>query len=214
VKYKLVAFDFDGTVADSFASFLTAFNQTAQTHGFRPLEPEMLAEVRELTSQQLMRRLGIRFWKVPFIAAALRQHMQAQITEVALFPEMEALWRTLAAAGVELGLVTSNSLENVSRVLGPENLRRFRYVECGAGLFSKRRRLRRLQKLSGLPPRALLFVGDEIRDAQAARSAGWDFIGVAWGYAAPAALQPFSVSPLFREVAEIRALVLAEPEIR
>jgi phosphoglycolate phosphatase len=209
VKYKLVLFDFDGTVADSFGCFLAAFNETAATHGFRPLEPEMVTEARGLSSQQLMRRLGIRFWRLPGIAVAMRQRMHARLSEVQLFPGIDELWHTLAQRGVGLGLVTSNSLANVSLVLGPEHLSRFAYLECSAGLFSKGRRLRRVLKQSGLPRASVLFVGDERRDAEAAQAAGLDFIGVSWGYATPAVLQPFSAGPLFNQVDEISARVCA-----
>ena len=45
------------------------------------------------------------------------------------------------------------------------------------------------------------------RDAEAARAAGWDFIGVAWGYAKPEALQPYSNGKLFQQVEDILATV-------
>lgn len=203
VKYKLVAFDFDGTLADSFGCFLSALNQTAATLKFRALAEHELAEVRGLSSQQLMRYLGIRPWQVPLIGVLMRRRMQAEIERVQLFAGMETALAALAAAGIGLGIVTSNSRKNVSHVLGPENLRRFQYLECGVGLFGKARRLRRLLKVAGVSPSAALLVGDEIRDAQAAQAAGWDFLGVSWGYAAPTVLQPLSVAPLVNHPAEL-----------
>jgi phosphoglycolate phosphatase len=53
----------------------------------------------------------------------------------------------------------------------------------------------------------VLCVGDEIRDAEAARAVGLDFIGVSWGYTKPEALQPHSKEPLFSTPEEILALV-------
>jgi len=211
VKYKLVAFDFDGTLADSFDCFLSALNQTAATLKFRPLAVHELAEVRGLSSQQLMRHLGIRPWQVPLIGVLMRRRMQAEIERVQLFAGMETALTALEAAGIALGIVTSNSLKNISHVLGPENLRRFQYLECSVGLFGKARRLRRLRNVSGLPPSAVLLVGDEIRDAQAAQAAGWDFLGVSWGYASPAVLQPHSAGPLLAHPAELRSRLVDGP---
>ena len=39
-------------------------------------------------------------------------------------------------------------------------------------------------------PSEAVYVGDEIRDAQAAAALGIDFLGVGWGYTRPDALQP------------------------
>ena len=52
-----------------------------------------------------------------------------------------------------------------------------------------------------LRPSELACIGDEIRDADAARAVGVAFIGVAWGYTHPAALQPHSARPLLPSLA-------------
>lgn len=207
MKYRLIAFDFDGTVADSFACFLSVLNHTAQTHGFRVVEPAMFDELREMSSDEIRRYLKIPYWKIPRIATAMRRGMLERIDEVSLFPGVESLWQSLAQAGVTLGIVTSNSFENISRVMGDENLKLISHFECDIGLMGKRRPLRRLLKQSGVAASAALYIGDEKRDAEAARAAGWDFIGVAWGYAKPEALQPYSNGKLFQQVEDILATV-------
>lgn len=49
---------------------------------------------------------------------------------------------------------------------------------------------------AGLRTTDVLYVGDEIRDADAARRANVAFQGVAWGYTAPATLQQHCATPL------------------
>jgi phosphoglycolate phosphatase len=203
MKYRLVAFDFDGTVADSFDCFLRVLNLTAQTHGFRTIEPTMFDEMRGMSGDEIRRYLKIPWWKVPRIATALRRRMFERIGEVQLFPGVESLWQSLAQADVTLGIVTSNSFENVSRVMGTENQKLIHHFECNIGLMGKWRPLRRLLKRSGIPASAALYIGDEKRDAEAARGAGWDFIGVTWGYAKPEALQPYSNGKLFHQIEDI-----------
>jgi phosphoglycolate phosphatase len=51
-------------------------------------------------------------------------------------------------------------------------------------------------------------VGDEVRDAEAAREAGIGFAAVAWGYAAEGTLAAARPVALFREVSEIPAFLL------
>ncbi|WP_337249403.1 HAD-IA family hydrolase [Xanthomonas cerealis] len=109
----------------------------------------------------------------------------------------------LARAGVQLALVTSNSRDNVERVLGAELTARFRHIGCGAAVLGKRRKLRAALKACRASAARALCVGDEIRDAHAARQAGIAFVGVAWGYTLPAALQPHTPLPLLEHPADL-----------
>ena len=77
--------------------------------------------------------------------------------------------RGLSERGVALAVVTSNAYGNVRGVLGVECAALIRYYECGTSLFGKRGRLRRVLKQSGAQPAEAIFIGDEIRDIEAAR---------------------------------------------
>lgn len=206
--YKLVIFDFDGTLADSFASFYALFNQLAEKHGFRRIEPEMVDELRGYGSRQILAHLGIPFWKVPLIVTDMRRRLVERIDEVHLFPGAGAALRGLSELGIESAVLTTNTVENVLRVLGPELREQVTDLECGVPIFGKGRRLQRLLKRKRLAPSEALCVGDEIRDAEAARAAGADFVGVAWGYAKPEALQPYSKGPLLQRLEDILTAVL------
>lgn len=212
-RYDLVIFDFDGTLADSFPWFLDTINGVADEFGFRRFDVERLDEIRSLSARALMARSGLRWWRVPAVAQRMRALMSAQIERIALFDGVAELLAHLAQAGVHLALVTSNSRANVERVLGPALLAQFRDVRCGAALLGKRRKLRASLRACGIPAARALCVGDEIRDAEAARQAGIAFAGVAWGYTLPAALQPQTPLPLLQRPAALLALVLP-PERR
>ena len=96
--------------------------------------------------------------------------------------------RQLKAKGVQLAIVTSNSQDNVERVLGQENCNLIDHFACGASLFGKRPKTRAVLKASGIPAEAVLCVGDELRDVEAAHALGLDFAAVSWGYANPTKL--------------------------
>ncbi len=57
MPYKLVIFDFDGTLADSITWFLEAFNDLAERHRFRKASPEEIEELRGQSSREIVRRL-------------------------------------------------------------------------------------------------------------------------------------------------------------
>ncbi len=104
---------------------------------------------------------------------------------------------------MQLALVTSNSRDNLERVLGAELTAGFRHIGCGAAVLGKRRKLRAALKACRVAATRALCVGDEIRDADAARQAGIAFAGVGWGYTLPAALQLHTPLPLLQHPANL-----------
>ncbi|GJE19090.1 hypothetical protein AIGOOFII_3829 [Methylobacterium marchantiae] len=88
--------------------------------------------------------------------------------------------RDLHDAGIVLAIVSSNSEANVRHVLGP-CASSFRHYACGASMFGKAKRLTAMMQKTGLG-RDTIYVGDELRDHDAAKAAGCDFGAVSWGY--------------------------------
>jgi phosphoglycolate phosphatase len=88
-------------------------------------------------------------------------------------------------------------------VLGPENAALIGHYACGAGLFGKAAKLRKVLKASGIPGSEAICIGDEIRDHEAAARVGIAFGAVAWGYARPDALRACSPALTFETMDEI-----------
>lgn len=207
MKYRLLIFDFDGTLADSFGWFLANINAAAHEHGFTPLPMDRLDEFRGLGSRELIARLGLPLWKVPVVTASMRRAMAGGIDAIRPFDGVHELLCALRQRGVASALVTSNSRANVERVLGRDTAALIDHYACGASLFGKRPLLRRVARAAGVPPAQVLSIGDEQRDADAAAALGMDFAGVSWGYATEGALAPRSVRPPFRTLHEVLDVV-------
>ena len=208
-RYGLVIFDFDGTLADSFAAFVEVYAEVAPQHGLAPLDPQRLPALRGLPPRTLLRELQVPLWKVPGFTLAMRQAFAARAEPVALFPGATDLLRALRRHGVRTAIVSSNSGENVERVLGRKYAAMIDHYGCGASLLGKRRKLREALAAFDLPPAQVLCVGDEVRDAEAAAGLGLDFAGVAWGFATPAALAPFCRGGPSPDFDALRARILA-----
>lgn len=88
MTYKLIAFDFDGTLADSMECFLQAVDVASRKHGFRPLEGDLLEQARSSSAQNIMRLLGVPLWKVSAITLDVRRLMHERIAQVSLFPNV------------------------------------------------------------------------------------------------------------------------------
>jgi phosphoglycolate phosphatase len=204
--YRLVMFDFDGTLADTFPWFLQTFDQVADRFGFRRLDPTETETLRGMDARAIMRHHQVPTWKVPFIARHARTLMATQIAQLQLFGGIDAALHALADRGVTLGLVTSNSRGNAAAVLGPTLLALFAQIECGISMFGKAAKLRRVIQRSGIAAARTLFVGDELRDADAAFAAGIDFGAVAWGYSRLDALLSRQPSRVFQQPADLVGL--------
>ena len=205
---RLILFDFDGTLADSFAWFLDAYDEAAAAFGLRPVPRAELPELRRLEPRALLRRFGVPAWRVPLVAARLHALQARDIGRIALFPGIAEVLEGLAARGVVLALVTSNQEANVRAVLGP-HAALFAHYACGAPVLGKRTRLRRVLRRAGVAPADALSIGDELRDLEASNAEGIPFGAVAWGYADPGALRDAGAAVAFARPAEILDLFRA-----
>lgn len=209
MKYKLVIFDFDGTLADSFPWAASVVNQYAERYKFRRIDPMDHAELRNYDARKLMRHLGVRMWRVPSMARDVRKRMAQEIDKIALFPGTSEMLQALADAGVLLAMVSSNSEDNVRAVLGTENVARFAVFNCGASVFGKAPKLKSVMKKCRVTPETALLIGDEIRDAHAAQKAGMAFGAVAWGYTNPEAMRSLNPNEFFDSVDDIATKLVA-----
>jgi phosphoglycolate phosphatase len=210
MKYQLAIFDLDGTLVDSFPWFMSVVNSIADKHGFRRIEPAHVEALRGASSREIVRRLEVPAWKIPFIARDMRK-MKASC-DAPLFPAVEVMLARLAASGIKLAMVSSDAEANVRRALG-SSVRHIAHFACGASLFGKAKKFARVMQAAGVPGAATISIGDEVRDIEAAHAAGIDFGAVTWGYARLEAMQKFSPTMVFASVGEIaERLVRTERE--
>ena len=110
---------------------------------------------------------------------------------------------------MRLALVSSDHEANARGQLGDANAALFSDFACGAALFGKPAKFRRVLKRAGVEPARAIAIGDEVRDIEAARSAGIACAAVTWGYAAPAALRAQRPDLVFDRMDEIAPALLS-----
>ena len=74
---------------------------------------------------------------------------------------------------------------------------------CGAAMFGKPRKFRRVLRQAGVDPARAIAIGDEVRDIEAARAAGIACAAVTWGYAAPETLHALGPDLVFERMEDI-----------
>jgi len=203
LRLKLVIFDFDGTLADSLGWLIGISDRLAYDYGFDPIDKTQISTLRRLDAATLLRLHHVPLWKVPFIATRFRKLMAEQIRMIELFPGVDDLLGGLAQAGTKLAVVTSNSCANVRRVLGTRNSGLLAACEGGVSVFGKRRKLRKVLRQTGILPAEAIFIGDEIRDIEAARHAGIACGAVAWGFTDVETLKAHSPDMVFESEGEM-----------
>ena len=203
LKYRLAIFDSDGTLADTLPWMRSIFNELATEHGFKRVEPHDYEQFRDLHGAALLRELGLPLWKLPQVMSSMRRRMSEHTGQLSLFPGISEVMQRLAVGGVQLAIVSSNSRENVERVLGMENAQLIAHFACGVSMFGKTAKLRQMIRRSALPPAQVIYIGDEIRDAETAAKAGIAFGAVTWGQHSLEALRGQSPEELFTTVQKI-----------
>ena len=109
MTYRLVIFDFDGTLADSASRFVKALNDLAPRHGFRPVTEAEIEMLRGRGNREIIRYLRLARWRLPFIAADLRRRAAADAASISLFDGVERLLDALHQNGVTCAIVSSSS---------------------------------------------------------------------------------------------------------
>src|SRR5262245_10779107 len=183
MKHDLALFDFDGTLADSLPWVGQAVQRLAAELQFKPIPAEKLKTLRHCEVSSLLKTFDFPRWKMPRMLIAMRRLMATEVEQIPLFDGIEHFCRRAHARGLGLGVVSSNSEANVRTILGPATAALFTCYECGVSLLGKASKIRRAARATSTPVNRAIYIGDELRDFDAAKAAGMPFGAVSWGWA-------------------------------
>lgn len=207
MAYRLLIFDFDGTLADSADWFRYGLNHASRRYGFPSLDEETFARLRGHDNRTIIRHLGVPAWKIPLIARHLRRLVATEADRIRLFDGAVELLHELHRRGARLAIVSSNTEPVIRQILGPRTAALVHDYGCGVSLFGKARTFRKVVARSGIPAGQTLCIGDEVRYIEAAAKAGLDSGMVAWGYATPDLLRARGPTLFFDSMDQIAALL-------
>jgi len=187
---RAVLFDFDGTLADTAPDLSRAVNRLRSARGLAELP---LAELRPHASSGARGLIGAGLGILPdhpeftTLRDAFLKHYAAEIcVDTRLFPGMEELLAAIEARGLRWGIVTNKSTLLTRQIVAAMQLdRRAACVVCGdttPHLKPSPASLLHAAKELALAPQDCVYLGDDLRDIQAARSAGMRSVAVEWGY--------------------------------
>ena len=187
---RAVLFDLDGTLADTALDLAAALNRLRSERGLAALP---LQTLRPYASSGARGLLHIGFGLTPddlhfeTLRDAFLDHYDARVcVDTQLFPGIPELLETLEQRDIPWGIVTNKSSRFTPRIVAALGLEaRPACVVCGdstphikphpASLLHAARQL-------ALEPAQCWYVGDDLRDVQAAHAAGMRSIAVEYGY--------------------------------
>ncbi len=176
-----VVFDFDGTLADSLASAVAVFERLRPALGLRPV-PDLEA-ARAMPTRQLLKALGVRFWRLPRVVRAFQVEAAKDAAGLKLHAGIADVLGELAGRGHRLGVLSSNRADSIRACLRANGVEdRFAFVVGTGKLFGKGKALKAILKAEGVPDGACVYVGDEARDVDAGRRCGVPVAAALWGF--------------------------------
>lgn len=199
--YKLLIFDWDGTLMDSLAKIVACLHVAVARAGLQPRTDDQLRHIVGLGIHEAVdylypegllpeaRRLVVETYR--------HQFLYADRTPAQLFEGVEAMLETLMIQGYYLAIATGKSRAGLDQVLTELDLRKhFHTSRCADETCSKPdpRMLIEILADLGVEPSRALMVGDTEFDIQMAKLAGVDAVAV--GHGAHTRRQLLAASPL------------------
>jgi phosphoglycolate phosphatase-like HAD superfamily hydrolase len=199
-----IIFDFDGTIGDSF-DFVVDF---LATEAGIELTTEQRKALHGYSMMAIARRMGHPRWRMLRLLFRGRRRMERSIDQVRPFKGLPEMIAELHAEGHELFIVSSNSVTNVRAFLEAQSLQiYFLEIYGGIGIFGKAPALRGVLKEHSFDKPDVVYIGDELRDVQAAQAVGIRSVAVTWGFSRAADLQALHPTAVAHTPAELRKIL-------
>lgn len=200
---KQIIFDFDGTLVPTLDLAIEIYNAIAPKRGYGIITTDNLQSLRRMSPKDILHSLGIPLIQLPFLARLVRRGLASQTSTLRAIEGVGDALRTLKARGYGQHVVSSNSLENILCVLANSGITEFDEIRSVLWIFGKHAGIADLIKGRHWQKSDVIYVGDEVRDIEAARKAGVKVAAVTWGYNEEEILQQHNPDFLLRNPAEL-----------
>ncbi|KPZ53569.1 HAD-IA family hydrolase [Pseudoalteromonas sp. P1-25] len=184
-KYKLVIFDWDGTVMDSISKIVNCIRHSALALN---IEPPSDTAIKNIIGMSLELAIEVLFpddvAQHPALINGYKQQYRVDTTPTPVFDNVENVLSTLKAQGVILAIATGKGRAGLERLLDESQLRVFfsaSRTSCEAQSKPSPDMLYQLLDELEVNVDDALMIGDTKIDMAMAKAAGMDRIGVTMG---------------------------------
>ncbi|MBX3647910.1 MAG: HAD-IA family hydrolase [Rhodocyclaceae bacterium] len=207
-NYRLVVFDWDGTLLDSAGAIVACMRAAAIDLDLPPPDEKTARHVIGLGLHDALSQAmpDVPSSEYQRVAERYRHHYLAQDHQLSLFAGARELVEELSQTGCLLGVATGKSRLGLNRALETSGLKRyFHATRCADECSSKPApdMLREIMDQLDTVPDQTLMIGDTIHDLQMAKNAGVGALAVGYGAHSREVLQAERPLGLFDEFAQL-----------
>jgi len=207
LKKSVLIFDFDGTIADTFTSAVSIINRLAGEFHFNMIDPSEVEYLRGVTAHGLVKHLQIPAIKLPFIITRAQRLLHKEINTILPINGLRDILVTLKSVDIKMGILTSNSVENVTRFLQNHDMDFFDFIKTTLRFWGKTKQINAVIKKQKLLADQVLYIGDEIRDINESKRAGVQVAAVTWGFNTSVSLKAHNPDFLVDHPSELLRIV-------
>ena len=209
-RFRLLVFDWDGTLADSTWIIADALQRACVDLGLPAPADDEARFVIGLGLADALRHIAPTLPVVdhPRLSERYRHHYLARDPEIPLFAGVREMLSELDARGFLLAVATGKSRVGLARALAQQGLaERFVASRCADEGFPKPHpdMLLALMERCGTEPAQTLMIGDTTHDLELARNAGASAVAVTYGAHGPEGFAGFAPLAQLSSIAELRA---------
>lgn len=214
MKYSVVAFDWDGTLANSTGVIVESLQYANQQMGLNPVSEQ---EAKSVIGLSLFNMLTHLVPELPeekyskYLEYYVSYYLKLE-DSIELFEGIFPLLETLKNSGIKIAIVTGKSRKGVDRILKRmELLNFFDATYCANEYASKPdpMMLNALLREFNVTDNHVLMVGDALYDVQIAHNANCDSVAVTYGAGSLEQLAQAQPTYLVHSVSELRKLLLS-----
>ncbi len=183
MRKKTVIFDFDGTILNTLDAVVDIYNKIAPEFRCKIVKEEDRKKLRAKRPQEFLKDYGVTNFKIPFLLIRVRKELRGEIENIEPITGIIQALKEIKAAGFRLGIMTSNSKDNVkifSQMHGINDV--FDFIHSGRNIFGKDKVISQLLRDQNIEKDYAIYVGDETRDIEAAKKVGIPVVAVSWGF--------------------------------
>lgn len=181
--YRLVVFDWEGTLGDTLGPVLNLIKDEANRLGFGQLDEQKAREYVVLGLPHALRKLfpHVSLDKQEQLLQSVQHALAINSLDVCLIPGALDVIKRMKHAGMELGIATNKGHASLMRALQASGLDAyFKVVRCAGQVPTKPcpQMLEEIMDEFGIPANKTLMIGDSQLDIEMAGFAHVDAIGV------------------------------------
>ena len=184
-----IIFDFDGTIADTLDCVVNIVNKNSDKFGHKKVTKEDIPYLQGKKPREILSYLEISIFKLPSWTKKIHSDINKEIMNLKPKVDILPILSKLKKKNYKIGILTSNTQENVGIFLEKNNLELFDFIYTGKSVFGKSHVINKILKQKGIEKIDVFYVCDEVRDIEAAKKSNVKTIAVSWGYNSKEALQ-------------------------